>query len=184
VPALGDRAEVDAVRAEPFRVWVRRCTCGPAPSLKDISAPPLGISRDFDDHVRTSACSASPFRCGMTPKRDQLANTVATKKTDKNADQRTRCEFHDNLAPCQTTILPSLMIGQRAIRNRGGREADDGQAELAKLGRIASPRRGTVRPKPLQSFRCSAAGREPGIHNHSARKYGFQARLRFATAPR
>ena len=72
---------------------------GGAPSLKAISAPPLGISRDFEDHGRTRTAAASPARCGVTPKRDQLANTVATKKTDKNADQRDRCEFHDKPAP-------------------------------------------------------------------------------------
>jgi hypothetical protein len=73
----------------------------PSPRLKAISAPPLGTSLDCEDHVLTSACSAPPFRFGVTPKRDQCANTVATKKTDKNADQRTRCEFHDNPAPAR-----------------------------------------------------------------------------------
>jgi len=84
--------------AAPLRAVAQRLHSRPSPRLKAISAPPLGISLDFEDHGLTSACSASPFRCGVTPKRDQRANTVATKKTDKNADQRARCEFHDNPA--------------------------------------------------------------------------------------
>jgi hypothetical protein len=69
--------------------------------LKAISAPPLGISLHFEDHGLTPVCSASPFRCGVTPKRNQRTNTIATKKTDKNADQHTRCEFHDTPAPAR-----------------------------------------------------------------------------------
>ena len=70
----------------------------PALSLKTISAPPLRISRNFEDHIVISASSASPLRYGVTPKRDQRPNTVATKKTNKNADRRARCEFHDHPA--------------------------------------------------------------------------------------
>jgi len=71
-----------------------------------MPAPPLGLSRDFEDHVLTSACPASAFRCcGATPKRDQRANTVATKKTDKNADQRAYyycvTNFHASVARLQ-----------------------------------------------------------------------------------
>jgi len=65
---------------------------------------PLSISRHFEDHVPT-ACPASHFRCGVAPKRDQRANAVATKKTDKNAGKRAHSKFHDYPAPGLNTVL-------------------------------------------------------------------------------
>jgi hypothetical protein len=80
--------------------WPPAPSLKPSPRLEAIGAPPLGLSLHFEDCL-TPACPASPFRCGVTPKRDQRTNTIATKKTDKNADQRTHYEFHDNPAPAR-----------------------------------------------------------------------------------
>src|SRR5215470_1519889 len=111
---------------------------GPALSLKTVSAPPFGISWNFEDHVLTSACSASPLRYGVTPKRDQRANTVTTKKTDKNAGQRARYEFHDHPAPAKVPYYRAPQSDNAQIRNGGGPAADDGKAEVTSLKCAAS----------------------------------------------
>jgi hypothetical protein len=72
-----------------------------AGSLKAISASPRCISWDLEDHVLTSACLASLCCGGVALKRDQRANTIATKKTDEDAHQRSRREFHEIQPPGQ-----------------------------------------------------------------------------------